>query len=72
MGFPVTLNCRTASQFEDRLDCRARRFLRMLVLFVVVIVDHEELVYFVFEFFHIFVVHSFAFSFCLRKIKSLI
>ena len=31
--------------FEDRLDSRARRFLRMLVPFVVVIVDLEELVY---------------------------
>ena len=30
-GFPVTLNYKTASQFEDRLDSRARRFLRMLV-----------------------------------------
>ena len=40
----MTLNYRTASRFEDRLDSRARRFLRMLVLFVVVIVDHEELV----------------------------
>ena len=43
-GFPVSLNGRTASRFEDRLDSRARRFLRMLVLFVDVIVDHEELV----------------------------
>ena len=48
-GFPVTLNYRTASRFEDRLDNRARRFLRMLVLFVVVIVDHEELVYILVE-----------------------
>ena len=39
-GFPVTLNKRTASLFEDR----ARRFLRMVVLFVVVNVDHEGLV----------------------------
>ena len=36
----MTLKKRTASRFEDR----ARRFLRTLVLFVVVMVDHEELV----------------------------
>ena len=48
-GFPVTLNERTASRFEDRLDNRARRFFRMLVLLVVAIVDHEELVYILVE-----------------------
>ena len=38
-GFPVILNYiyRTPSRFEDRLDSRACGFLRMLVLFVVVI-----------------------------------
>ena len=41
-SFPVTLNERNASRFEDRLDSRARRFLRMLV-----IVDNWELVYIV-------------------------
>ena len=45
----MTLNCRTASRFDDRLDSRARRFLRMLVLFAVVIVDHAELVYILVE-----------------------
>ena len=45
----MTLNCRTASRFEDRVDNRARRFLRMLVLFFVVMVDHEELVYILVE-----------------------
>ena len=43
-AFPLTLNYRIASRLENRLDCRARRFLRMLVLIVAVIVDHEELV----------------------------
>ena len=39
---------RTASWFEDRLDSRASRFLRLLVSFVVT-VDHEELVFFIVE-----------------------
>ena len=47
----MTLNHRTASQFEDRLDSHACRFLRMLVLFVVLIVDHEELVKILVEYF---------------------
>ena len=37
----MTLNKRTASRFEDRLD----RFLQMLVLFAVLVVDREALVY---------------------------
>ena len=57
---------------EDRLDSRGRRFLRMLVLFVVVIVDHEELVYILVESCDMFVVHSFAFLLCLSRIRSLI
>ena len=48
-SFPVTLSKRIASRFEDRLDSDARRFLRLLVLFVVVTVDHEELVYILVE-----------------------
>ena len=45
-SLPVSLNKnRTASQFEDRHDSQARRFLRMLVLFVVLLVDHEEWFY---------------------------
>ena len=44
-GLPVTLYG-TASRFEDRLDRRARRFLRMLVLFAVLLVDREEWFYF--------------------------
>ena len=49
-SFPVTLNKRPASRFEDRLDSRARGFLQMLVL-LVVIVDHEDLVKIIVEFF---------------------
>ena len=48
-GLPVTVNCGTASQFEDRLDSHTRRSLRMLVLFVVLLVDHNELVYILVE-----------------------
>ena len=48
-SFPVTLDDRTASRFQDRLDSRPRRFLRMLVLFAVVVVAHEDLVYILLE-----------------------
>ena len=68
-GFPATLNFRTASWFEDRLDSRARRLLRMLVLFVVVIVDQNWSTLLL-SIFRMFVVDSFAFSFCLSKIRS--
>ena len=39
-GLPVTLH-RTASRIEDRLDSHIRRFLRMLVLLAVLLVDRE-------------------------------
>ena len=48
-GLRVTLNYRTASRFEDRLDSHTRRFLRMLVLIVVELVDHEEWFYILVE-----------------------
>ena len=41
--------CGTASRFKDRLDSRARRFLRTRVLVVVVIVVHEEFAYILVE-----------------------
>ena len=48
-GLPVTLNYRTASRFEDRLDSHIRRFLQMLVLFAVLLVDCEEWFYILVE-----------------------
>ena len=45
----MTLNYRTASRFVDRLDSHTRRLLRMLVLFAVLIVDHEEWFYILVE-----------------------
>ena len=36
---------RTSSRFEDRLDSHVRRFLQMLVLFAVLLVDREEWFY---------------------------
>ena len=44
-SFPVTLNYRTASRFEDRLDSRARRFPQTLVLFAVLFGDCVEWFY---------------------------
>ena len=41
-GLPVALKYGTARRFEDRFVSHTRPFLRMVVLFAVLLVDHEE------------------------------
>ena len=48
-SLPVTRNYRIASRFENPLDSQTRRFHRMLDLFAVLLVDHEEWFYILVE-----------------------